>query len=232
MTNNASYSWLAHSRWEFMDCPQNGRLSCWLVSVDLRIWKSGSKVSSVLRNGSGTGFHESDKSGESYYHNTLLILYGCLTFQLIMVVVVISNYHSLISHPHYSRSAGEIDTSLRTLTKETYDKYLAEYHPWPVRKAVRLAVYALPSLEELVNLIVEAQPEGSPFRDREKCKAEMLSCALPAMRKTYNCVQTHLAQRNMLNLPWSPNKRQFSRRCHLLRTDSFAGRFMWYLFTT
>ncbi|TPP39635.1 Glycolipid transfer protein domain-containing protein 1 [Fasciola gigantica] len=93
------------------------------------------------------------------------------------------------------------DASLRNLTKDAYDKYLAEYHPWAVRKAVHLAVYALPSLEHLVDHIVESQPEDSPFRGREKCKAGMLNGALPAMRKVYDFVQNQLAQRNMLELP-------------------------------
>ncbi|VDP85532.1 unnamed protein product [Echinostoma caproni] len=93
------------------------------------------------------------------------------------------------------------DVSLRTLTKEAYEKYLSEYHSWAVRKAVDLAVYALPTREYLADHIVDGQPKDSPYNDRETCRSGMLNEALPAMRKVYDCVQNYLAQRNMLHLP-------------------------------
>ncbi|KER28620.1 glycolipid transfer protein [Opisthorchis viverrini] len=93
------------------------------------------------------------------------------------------------------------DESLRSMTKAIYDTRLAPFHPWPVRKAVSVAVYALPTREQLVSHICENQPVENNLNTREACRDAILQDALPAMRAVYDINTKCLESRNMLHLP-------------------------------
>ncbi|RTG86609.1 uncharacterized protein DC041_0011109 [Schistosoma bovis] len=75
------------------------------------------------------------------------------------------------------------DEQLKVIARSVYDKTLSQYHPWPIRKAVGVAVYALPTREHLVHHIVQSQPPGSGLLTNEQCAEFLTSHALPVMRK-------------------------------------------------
>ncbi|XP_018646652.1 glycolipid transfer protein (gltp), putative [Schistosoma mansoni] len=93
------------------------------------------------------------------------------------------------------------DEQLKTMARSVYDKTLAQYHPWPIRKAVGVAVYALPTREHLVHHIVQSQPPESGLLTNEQCSEFLTSHTLPVMRKVYNCIQAVFEKHDMLNLP-------------------------------
>ncbi|KAH8866571.1 Ceramide-1-phosphate transfer protein isoform 2 [Schistosoma japonicum] len=93
------------------------------------------------------------------------------------------------------------DEQLKNIARSVYDKTLAQYHPWPVKKAVGVAVYALPTREHLVQHIVQSQPPESGLLTQEQCTNFLTSSTLPAMRAVYDCIQAVFEKHNMLNLP-------------------------------
>ncbi|CAH8649703.1 unnamed protein product [Schistosoma guineensis] len=93
------------------------------------------------------------------------------------------------------------DEQLKVIARSVYDKTLSQYHPWPIRKAVGVAVYALPTREHLVHHIVQSQPPGSGLLTNEQCAEFLTSHALPVMRKVYDCIQAIFEKHDMLNLP-------------------------------
>ncbi|CAH8649624.1 unnamed protein product [Schistosoma guineensis] len=93
------------------------------------------------------------------------------------------------------------DEQLKFIARSVYDKTLSEYHSWPIRKAVGVAVYALPTREHLVHHIVQSQPPGSGLLTNEQCAEFLTSHALPVVRKVYDCIQAIFEKHDMLNLP-------------------------------
>jgi hypothetical protein len=75
--------------------------------------------------------------------------------------------------------------------KQSYDETLAEYHPYLIRKGAGLAMYALPTRDELMNKV---------------CKdVELSMTSLPEMLKftdiVYDRIQVLYKQNELLNLP-------------------------------
>ncbi|CAH8581761.1 unnamed protein product [Schistosoma turkestanicum] len=93
------------------------------------------------------------------------------------------------------------DEQLKTIARSVYDKTLAQYHPWPIRKAVGVAVYALPTREHLVHHIVQSQPPESGLVTQDQCVEFLTSHTLPVMRTIYNSIQSIFEKHDMLNLP-------------------------------
>lgn len=56
----------------------------------------------------------------------------------------------------------EADTMGKS-THEAYEKTLAQYHPWVLRKAVGVAVYAVPTKDVLVQKMELTKAEGFFF---------------------------------------------------------------------
>jgi hypothetical protein len=50
---------------------------------------------------------------------------------------------------------------MSTCTHEAYEKSLAQYHTWLIRKAVGVAVYAVPSRETLLKHLEITEAEGT-----------------------------------------------------------------------
>lgn len=94
------------------------------------------------------------------------------------------------------------EVTLREIAKDSYDSILGSFHPWAIRKAVALAVYALPSRDQLVTDIIDDQPVDSNLRERDECKIAILNEALPAMRAVYDSVQKVFSEHNLLDLAW------------------------------
>ncbi|CAH8652946.1 unnamed protein product [Heterobilharzia americana] len=130
--------------------------------------------------------NESNKKKKCFGCRTLLRLHRALLF-------VIELMQEVCTAP--------LDEQLRNIARSVYDKTLAQYHPWPVRKAVGVAVYALPTREQLVCYIVQSQPSESGLLTREQCQEFLTTHTLPMMRTVYNCIQTIFEKHNMLNLP-------------------------------
>ncbi|CAH8875813.1 unnamed protein product [Trichobilharzia szidati] len=130
--------------------------------------------------------HDPIKKKKCYGCRTLLRLHRALLF-------VIELMQEVCTAPP--------DEQLRNIARSVYEKTLAQYHAWAVRKAVSVAVYALPTREQLVQHIVQSQPRESGLFTREQCQEFLNTHTLPIMRTVYNCVQIILEKHNMLNLP-------------------------------
>lgn len=154
-----------------------------LNSQKLQAYRS---IRSMCDHEAGAGLSDIMKNSHSGGCRTLLRLHRALLF-------VINLMEALITAP--------LDASLRTLTKDTYDADLGPYHTWTVRKAVSLAVYALPSREQLVDKIVDSQPPEYAVSTRGSCANVMLNHTLPSMRTVYECCDKWLAHYDMLQLP-------------------------------
>ncbi|KAH9578275.1 glycolipid transfer protein domain containing [Schistosoma haematobium] len=114
---------------------------------------------------------------------------------------MVITFCSLSIVKHIQRFLTPPDEQLKVIARSVYDKTLSQYHPWPIRKAVGVTVYALPTREHLVHHIVQSQPPGSGLLTNEQCAEFLSSHALPVVRKVYDCIQAIFEKHDMLNLP-------------------------------
>jgi len=83
--------------------------------------------------------------------------------------------------------------SFSTVVGEAYNATLANHHPWVVRSAVSVALYAVPSRSSLIQRL---DSEGS-----EERIADQLNAAVLAMQPVYDRIQTLYTDNDLLQLP-------------------------------
>lgn len=87
-------------------------------------------------------------------------------------------------------STAESRTSV--MCSEAYNEALAQYHPWIIRKAAEMAMYALPGRDTFF----EVMNAGS-----EEQVIEMLTETLPIISEVYQITEDLYATNNLLSLP-------------------------------
>jgi len=92
-----------------------------------------------------------------------------------------------------AQSSANSAESFSALVGRTYGATLANHHPWVVRSAVSVALYAVPSRS---NLIRRLDPEES-----EERIVDQLNAAILAMQPVYDHLQTLYSDNNLLKLP-------------------------------
>ena len=82
---------------------------------------------------------------------------------------------------------------MSTMAWEVYNEALAPYHMWLIRKGVGVAMYALPTKQNLY--------EKSGLTSEEEGNQLMLEAA-QSMEPVYNSVQKLYEEYDLLELPW------------------------------
>lgn len=112
--------------------------------------------------------------------------------------------------------ASEHDASMAALCRDAYDRTLARYHPWLVRKGAALAMYTLPTRKQVRSMIcfisnlfspltffqlimTLVSSEGSLPSDRQIAKH--LSDLIESCRGAYDHVQNIYGTYGILELP-------------------------------
>jgi len=92
-----------------------------------------------------------------------------------------------------AQSSADGAESFSALVGRAYSSTLANHHPWVVRSAVSVALYAVPSRSSLVRRL---DPEGC-----EERIVDQLNAAVLAMQPVYDRLQTLYSDNNLLHLP-------------------------------
>jgi len=92
-----------------------------------------------------------------------------------------------------AKSSADSAESFSTVVGRAYSTTLANHHPWVVRSAVTVALYAVPSRGSLVRRLDQ---EGS-----EERIVDQLNAAVLAMQPVYDRLQTLYTDNNLLYLP-------------------------------
>jgi len=92
-----------------------------------------------------------------------------------------------------AKSSADGTESFSTLVGRAYSATLANYHPWVVRSAVTMALYAVPSRGSLVRRL---DPDGSEDRI-----VNQLNAAILVMQPVYDKLQTLYTDNDLLHLP-------------------------------
>jgi len=119
-------------------------------------------------------------SEEQSGSRTLLRLHRALEFLILL-------FYEL------AQSSADSTESFSTLVGRAYSATLANHHPWIVRSAVYIALYAVPSRSSLVQRL---DPDGSDERI-----IEQLNAAVLAMQPVYDRVQALFSDNDLLQLP-------------------------------
>jgi hypothetical protein len=86
----------------------------------------------------------------------------------------------------------EDNDKLSGLAADSYKNTLANYHPWMIRQAANLAMYALPTRKSLVGKMQKYDHDKS---------IEILREVIPAAQSVYDVTQKIYEEKNILNLP-------------------------------
>lgn len=86
----------------------------------------------------------------------------------------------------------EISKKLTGIASESYQRTLAKHHPWVIRKAVGVAMYTLPTGEQLLSKM------GKHDVDRT---VELINRVIQLAQPIYDDVQTIYTSNNLHNLP-------------------------------
>ena len=87
------------------------------------------------------------------------------------------------------------DEPLRKHGRDAYEATLAKYHPWLIRKAVILAVYALPTRKNLLNIIAGDTPE------RHQHCINLATTVVERLDEIYDKIEKLYGEKELLNLP-------------------------------
>jgi len=88
-----------------------------------------------------------------------------------------------------------------SVANECYKKTLAHHHPWYVRKTASLAMYALPTRQQLIATAFTANSQiGDGDKLDEEASATMSQLALKS-ETVYSAVQALYEKQNLLDLP-------------------------------
>ena len=87
----------------------------------------------------------------------------------------------------------KMDEKMSTMAWDVYNEALAPYHMWLIRKGVGVAMYALPTKQNLY--------EKSGLTSEEEGNQLMLEAA-KSMEPVYNSVQKLYEEHDLLELPW------------------------------
>ena len=88
------------------------------------------------------------------------------------------------------------ESNISELFRISYDKSLAQYHGWFIRKTVGLASHAVPSRDFLLKVIFSNGDEPSPD-DVDRIAGKFVD----VLQNVYNRVQVIYEERQILNLP-------------------------------
>ena len=124
----------------------------------------------------GSGISGGQPSGS----RTLLRLHRALEFLILLF-------------SELAQSSADSTESFSALVGRAYGATLANHHPWVVRSAVYVALYAVPSRRSLVRRL---DPDGS-----EERIVDQLKVAVVAMRPVYDRVQALFSDSDLLQLP-------------------------------
>ena len=128
----------------------------------------------------GVTASSADASGQESGSRTLLKLHRALEFLILLF-------------SEMAQSSADGTETFSALVARAYNATLANHHPWYVRSAVAVAVYAVPSRSSLVQRL---DHEGS-----EERIIDQLNAAVLAMQPVYDRVQTLYAENDLLQLP-------------------------------
>jgi hypothetical protein len=87
------------------------------------------------------------------------------------------------------------DEPLRKHGREAYEATLAKYHPWLVRKAVHVAVYALPTRKNLLNII------AGDTRERHEHCIQLATPVVARLEEIFDKVEKLYGENKLLELP-------------------------------
>ncbi|KAK6466492.1 ceramide-1-phosphate transfer protein-like isoform X1 [Huso huso] len=95
-------------------------------------------------------------------------------------------------------SAGD---SMGALCSVAYNQALAPYHSWLLRKAVGVALVALPDRVEFFRIVCGEEEKGEREREREREGRQLLERTVLAITRVYNITQEAYQVNGMLDLP-------------------------------
>jgi len=84
------------------------------------------------------------------------------------------------------------------IARESYNKTLAEYHPWYIRQSVSIAMCALPSREQMISKVFG---EITDSEDNLKLISDMMVAFSQIAEECYNITQSLYEKHDLLNLP-------------------------------
>jgi len=118
-------------------------------------------------------------SGQPSGTRTLLRLHRAMEFLILLFYEM-------------AQSSADSAETFSALVGRAYNATLANHHPWVVRSAVSVALYAVPSRSSLVQRL---DPDGS-----EKRIIDQLNAAVLAMQPVYDRVQDLFSANGLLQL--------------------------------
>lgn len=96
-------------------------------------------------------------------------------------------------------------TGASHLARECYRRTLAHYHSWVIQKSAALAMYALPSRDQLLSRSFgpcdKGDSESKDMSDEWETQSELMSRLGGLSRQVYDMVQNIFAEKGLLDLP-------------------------------
>ena len=85
------------------------------------------------------------------------------------------------------------DDNISSMALSVYNKSLANFHPWLIRNAAKLAMYSLPNKKTLINQIAKDV-------DKELLTQKLLE-GVAALEEAYNGIELLYSQNDLHSLP-------------------------------
>ncbi|KAI1285277.1 Ceramide-1-phosphate transfer protein [Halotydeus destructor] len=103
----------------------------------------------------------------------------------------------------FMKQLSELDnkTGSGSVARDCYNQTLAEYHPWYIQKTASVAMYALPTKEQLIAKAFGGNCKGDETQNSSKSASECMNKISQVSDAVYNAVEKLYAENDLLNLP-------------------------------
>jgi len=91
--------------------------------------------------------------------------------------------------------------TLKEIVNESYDQTLAQYHPWLIRKGVKVAVNFLPYKEKLIDSIINQQPDVLRLNTKQGLQSFTAMETIPILKNIFNCCEEIYTKNKLHDLP-------------------------------
>lgn len=104
----------------------------------------------------------------------------------------------------FMRELSELEEDCGTgpVAKDIYKKTLAKHHPWYIQKTASLAMYALPTRQQLIESVFNVKSKDDDGRCKlSKDASETMSELALKSESVYNTVEKLYSEQGLLDLP-------------------------------